>query len=394
MPDPPDKGRPSSAPLSVEDADRLADTFTAFWEDAGAPDASGPVAAVAAPSPATVSEGTVTAPMPAVAAPMPAVAAVRKPIGKQTLVGIAPAIERPSSAPGATPVPAAVALTQPLPAVAPVAAGAALEPPSELPVASALPHKKTLVGFAIPNDPAPPVASVRPSAPPSAVQQSTPDVPGYAIAYTPKDPPSTPAVVIAPEAQSSPENKPPEAKRQFSQTVPSRIRSAPNSSIAPLPPPAAVDDDFNPYVERKGKGKVIGWALAGVILLLAGVLGVRTLSEQIAEPAPQAAPHTDVVQAAPAVPPAPTPAPAQSAATEEAIPTPANRTASAAEPAAPSLRRTSEAPPAKAKAKAKAEPGTASTRSVTRAPAPIPAEPSPSPSKPVSRGVIVRDAPF
>ncbi len=103
MPDPADKGRPSSAPLSVEDADRLADSFTPFWEDSGAPVASG-----GEPAP-TPNPGAVTA-------PMPAVEAARKPLGKQTLLGIAPlVIERPPSTPQATPIPPAIAPTQPLP---------------------------------------------------------------------------------------------------------------------------------------------------------------------------------------------------------------------------------------------------------------------------------------
>src|SRR6478752_6102761 len=105
MPDPPDKGRPSSAPLSVEDADRLADSFTAFWEDAGGPDTSGPVAAVAAVAAPTPSPGTVTA-------AMPAVTVNRKPSG--TLVGIAPiTIENP---PSVAPPPAAPTSVAPPPA--------------------------------------------------------------------------------------------------------------------------------------------------------------------------------------------------------------------------------------------------------------------------------------
>jgi Meckel syndrome type 1 protein len=390
MPDPPDKGRPSSAPLSVEDADRLADSFTPFWEDAGAPDASGPVAAL-------------TPHAEAVTAPMPAVAAVRKPIGKQTLLGIAPpTIEKAgsgSSTPAAqltstaTPDPAD-ALTQPLPAAAPVAASEA-----ELPVASALPHKKTLLGFVAPNAPATPPPSARASGAPGAIQQSTPEVPGYAIAYTPKDPPSTPAVVIAPEAQSSPVNDPPEARRQRSQTVPSRVRSAPNASVAPLAAPPALDD-FNPYAPKKAKGKVIGLAVGGVLLAIVAVaFFVRTRSEDGREPAAQAAPRTDVVQPATAVAAAPTLAQERPAETAEASAMPATPaaseqpTASQPKPAALAARRANELPVAKTKAKA--EPGTAATRPFTRAPAPVPApEPSPPPAKPTSRGVIVRDAPF
>src|SRR6478609_7711182 len=226
MPDSADNGRPSSAPLSVEDAERLADSFTAFWDDEPATGSPEP-AAVAAPIPApTPHPAAVTAPMPVVAAPTPHPAAVTapmpavepvdkpKPIGKQTLIGIAPiTIENPRPSASEKP-PAAVSEKPP--------------------------------------------AAVSEKPPPSQPIQSSPEVPGYAIAYTPKDPPSTPAVVIAPEAQSSPEHPAPQNKRAFSQTVPSRVRSAPNASLAPLPSPspaaaaaaAAAEDDFDPYARK------------------------------------------------------------------------------------------------------------------------------------------------
>ncbi|HKO47758.1 MAG TPA: hypothetical protein VJV79_08545 [Polyangiaceae bacterium] len=318
MPDLPDKGRPSS-PLSAEDADRLADSFTAFWEDVEAPDpaAIAPAAVDAAPHP-----GSVTAPMPAVVSVPPP-----KALGKQTLLGIAPiTIEKPA---------------------------------------------------------------------PSEPIQSSPAVPGYAIAYTPKDPPSTPAVVIAPEAQSAPENQPPPEsrpagkRREFSQTIPSRSRSAPLASVAPLPPPVALDD-FNPYAPKKGKGKVIGLGVGGALLLLASAVGFRSLSGGSHEPP---ALQTDVVPTATAVGAAPTPVPAEPALAARTLPSPA----AAKEPESTDLsaRRASEPAPAKAKTKAKtkarAEPVAAATRPVTRSPAP---EPSPTPTRSASKGVIVRDAPF
>jgi hypothetical protein len=383
MPDSADKGRPSSAPLSVEDADRLADSFTAFWEDAPAPAAadsvagsapSGPVAGPA-PFPSAVTAphpGAVTAPMPvAVVAPMPAVepAPKPKPIGKQTLVGIAPInIERPTSSepPPSSPVQSV--------------------PPPSSPVQSASPPQST------------PIQS---SPPKSSPVQSPPDVPGYAIAYTPKDPPSTPAVVIAPEAQSAPEHQPPENKRPFSQTVPSRVRSAPNASLAPPPPPApqpapapAAVDDFNPYAPKKGKGKVIGLMLGGALLLLVSVLGVRTLGggnrelPAASSPAAALAPAVDVVRAATVGAETPTSEPAEATPNPTLARTVANEPAPA--PAPVPVRSASERVPAKSKAKTKAETASAA-RPVTRAPTP---ESSPAPTKPASKGVIVRDAPF
>jgi hypothetical protein len=387
MPDPPDKGRPSSAPLSIEDADRLADSFTAFWEDAGAPATAGPIAA---PHPG------------AVTAPMPAVAPINKPVGKQTLLGIAPvAIEKrppasqpPPAAPVAKPVstppaalpPPVIPVATPV-STAPSATSAVPEQPSPPVAAVPQPHKQTMRGFYDPSTGAPvPRAAVAPE----AVLQSTPDVPGYAIAYTPKDPPSTPAVVIAPDAQSSPENEPPEHKRQFSQTVPSRVRSAPTASVAPLPAPP-LTDDFNPYAPKKGKGK-LALGLTGALLLLLAAVGVRTLGGESRELAAPSVPRTDVVSTTTAVAAAPTPAPAEPAtvATANPTPTPLEPKASDPVPAVMTARRAHESAPTKAKTK-KADTASAAPRPVTRT-----LEPSPTPAKPArpASGVIVRDAPF
>src|SRR4051812_33748111 len=108
MPDQPGKGPLSSPPLSVEDADRLADNFTAFWEDASDPAMVAPPPA-APPSPAAVAPKTT-----------PAVT-VKKPLAKQTLLGIAPLKigAPPTNASGPAPAPSpSVVATQPLPAVA------------------------------------------------------------------------------------------------------------------------------------------------------------------------------------------------------------------------------------------------------------------------------------
>jgi hypothetical protein len=451
MPDLPEKGRPSSAPLSVEDADRLADSFTPFWEDAGAPATPGSGAAlVAAPGPTTANPGTETL-------PVPAVELIRKPVGKQTLLGIAPiTIERPASAPpAAVSGPAREGLTQPLPPVAPAPIAVAPAPiaaapapisvapapisiapapisvaPAPISVASApiavAPAPIAVAPAPIAAAPAPIAAAPAPIAvapapiavapapiavapapiavapapisverpPPSEPIQSSPEVPGYAIAYTPKDPPSTPAVVIAPEAQSSPENLPPERKkREFSQTMPALGRSAPTASVAPQPPPPA--DDFNPYAPKKGTSKVVVLGLSGSLLLLAAI-GFRTLSSNRHEPPAQSVPGGDVVSTTTTVAAAPTLSPATLAEPTLPNPTPTSTAASEPEHAAPTPRRATESPPlakpkVKAKAKAKAESTSATPRPVTRAPVP---EPSPIATKPASKGVIVRDAPF
>ena len=366
MPDSADNGRPSAAPLSVEDADRLADSFTAFWDDAPAPTDAPPIAA--AP------------PVPA-----PRASADSQPFGDPELAPAAVPVAEPAATSvaiaaatsPATPTPHPGAVTQPMPVVAPVA--------RVKPVG-----KQTLVGIA-------PINIEKPSAseppPPSSPIQSSPSpaVPGYAIAYTPKDPPSTPAVVIAPEAQSAPDNPPPERRREFSQTVPSRVRSSPNASLSPPPPvakPAIQEDDFNPYAPKKGKGKVIGLVLGGTLLLGASLFVVRGLGGSARELPTQtssaASPAADVVRAATVVAATPTPEPTEPA--PAAIPTPPARES---EPVP--ARTPSERVP-KAKTKAKAEPMAAPVaRAATRAPAPEPSPPSP---KPASKGVIVRDAPF
>jgi len=405
MPDLPDKGRPSS-PLTVEDADRLADGFTAFWEDAGAPVSAEPATATPAPAP-TAGPGAVTARMPAVQ-PVPA----RKPIGKQTLVGIAPInIEKPApigpvqTLTASQPVQTLTA-SQPVQTLAgsesaqklassePVRALTSSEPVQALAgsesaqklasseAVQALAATEPIKKSAVP-EPAP-------KPPPSEPIQSSPDVPGYAIAYTPKDHPSTPAVVIAPEAQSAPEHQAPAKRREFSKTVPSHVRSAPTASIAPVLPPVA-GDDFDPYLPKKGKGKVLALSLAGVLLLLGSVVGVRSFSRDNHESSAQTVPRMDVMPAATAVAAAPTPAPTEGALTAQPPTSPAAAKESGAVPVA--SRQASENAPTKPKpkAKAKAEPVVVRTRPITRAPTP---EPSPSPTRPASKGVIVRDAPF
>ncbi|HYP78121.1 MAG TPA: hypothetical protein VER12_19245 [Polyangiaceae bacterium] len=390
MPDSADNGRPSSAPLSAEDADRLADSFTAFWEDTPAPadSAAAAPAVVTAPEPAALaapSPATVTAPMPTVTAPGPAMVTAPSPA---TVTAPSPGtVTAPMPATPASPVPATV--TAPMPAIEPA--------PKPKPIG-----KQTLIGIApITIEKAsqrPPEPAHERPAPPEPIQ-SSPEVPGYAIAYTPKDSPSTPAVVIAPEAQSSPEHAAPENRRAFSQTIPSRVRSAPNAALAPATPPApptrAVPspealDDFNPYAPKGGKGKVIGMVLGGALLLLISVVGVRTLGgglHQSAEPSSA----TDVVRAATVGATTPTSEPVEPAA---AAPIPAPAQSAVREPVStrtaqpPASERTT---PTKAKAKAKAVFAPTAGRPATRAPTP---EPSPAPAKPASKGVIVRDAPF
>ena len=412
MPDQPGKGPQSSAPLSAADADRLAESFTAFWDDDSAP--------AAAPPPAEA--GTVTAPMPAVApvhtgtaaspAPAPAAAPTGKHVGKQTLLGMAPFTfgkPEPAFAPPQpiepAPQPHPVTVTAPLPTVA--APNAQAKP---------LVHSKTLLGFSVPfaspaaspTSPAPfartapfetPPAAIMPAlatatplvAPPvdpvttpAPIQQSPSEVPGYAIAYTPKDGPATPPVVIAPEAQSSPENK-----RPFSATIPSRRPAL--TPAAPLP--AFDDDDLQLYAPKKGNGKLIAGVIGGAVVLLIGIVGIRALMGGSA-PSPVA---SDAVTSAPNDPPGatlPAAAPALEAPATQPLVSEATRAPAAHEPAhaqkAPGHLVAPPIPAAAARPKSAAAP-----RPASRPPAAtFPSEPA-SASKPAgSKGVIVRDAPF
>src|SRR5450432_502376 len=114
MPDQPGKGPPSSAPLSVEDADRLAESFTPFWEDddvpAPAPAAEAAPVAVAAPAPAPVALAPVAlAPVALAPAPVATTPSAHGPdpavtlplatkVTKHTLLGMAPLIAAPAAA--------------------------------------------------------------------------------------------------------------------------------------------------------------------------------------------------------------------------------------------------------------------------------------------------------
>ncbi|MET0792689.1 MAG: hypothetical protein ABW061_14305 [Polyangiaceae bacterium] len=423
MPDQPGKGPPSSAPLSVEDADRLADSFTPFWE------VDGDLAPIAAGQPA--------APVPSAPAPEATLAA-RKAINRQTLLGIAPIVGRPAvKQPG--PLPDPVLVTQPMPAVAPVAAPVAVAPiaapvavapmtapvavaPVTAPVATApapsgaitqplpvvasapppapapLPHGKTVVGFV---DPAPPArADSSPTSSPAPAVQSSPGVPGYAIAYTPKDGPSTPAVVIAPEAQSEPENR-----RPTPVTVASRVRAEPVAAPVHVQPSVALDDDddFDPYA-KKGKGKLIGVLLGGVAVVIVGVVAFRALNSGSAAPTTNSAPvavHRDVQAAVTApVEPAATVAAATS---EPTAPEPTAPEPTAPEPAPIASATASAVIAAREPTRVVTKPSAARPKAEAVAATPTRPAARPSsnssgsnaaPAKPASKGVIVRDAPF
>src|SRR4051812_23326775 len=108
----PDTDRPSGAPLSESEADRLAERFTASWDDpelASPPPAAVPAPAlVPAPAPVPVAA---PAPIPVpVAAPLPQAPTPTLAKPKHTLLGIAPIVVGPSQPP---PAPAGAASSPP-----------------------------------------------------------------------------------------------------------------------------------------------------------------------------------------------------------------------------------------------------------------------------------------
>jgi hypothetical protein len=326
----PDPQRPSRAPLSESEADRLSERFTASWED---PDLASEPAAVSAivASPAPSAAPSTTTPLPPIK-PQP------------TLLGIAP-----------------------------VVVGPATPPPAPLPAPSAPPS-------AIPPPP--------PSSPESSVARglTTPSK-----RYIPKDDPSTPAVVISdaalhPPAQASPN------RARIAQTLPGQTRSSPLAAPPPAPPSSAsnaVEDTYPPL--RAGRSK-LPLVLGGAALLCVAALGVAKLGggrtsrvdSSSASPSPSplsSSPAAREPVAAP--PPTPeTPAAAEPAPTPAAPPEPTQATV----PAVPSTK----APKALKKSAASLTAPRKATKPETKSDSkPSAAEPGAS-----KKGVIVRETPF
>jgi DNA polymerase-3 subunit gamma/tau len=383
----PDPDRPSSAPLSEADADRLSERFTASWDEptwedaptavAKAPTAPAPPAPTPAGPPAALtSPATVTAKLPAVTLPLPTPAAAPSPNNppltkpKQTLLGIAPILPVGPSPAAAAPVAAA-----PATAAATLAAASAAPPPelSSSPIATAV---------------------------------TTPSKP-----YVPKDHPSTPAVVISGEALAV-DGFVKEDRSRTAQTMPGQTRgnpvSAPAAALVPgtLPAPSpqvapassTLDDTYPPARRRGSKVPLVigGLALLGAV----GVVGLKLSASSSTEAEPAAAtdqpalaapidPPKATATAAPTEAPPP-PAPSEPVATADTRPEPA---AAAPEPvpaARKSKTKKAAAPAPAAKRPAAARPEPKSDARPTPASEPAAATPAPKPAK----GVIVRETPF
>jgi hypothetical protein len=425
MPDQPGKG-PPFGPLSVEAADRLAASFTPIWEVDSEPVPPAVPAAPAAVSkpvpkqptllglaPFNISQAAprlANQPLPAAPVPRAATSALAQPAAAPSPLAL-PSINvspgaRPQAAP--SPVPPAVTTSSaaPQPEVTPAVV---TKPPGPAPgttppalAPGALPahgteHPETPRGR-LGSDALTPPGSVDPVAIPAPPEGPPREVPGYAIAYTPKDGPGTPAVVIAREAQSSPEHA-----RPFSPTVPARGRAV--ESVAPAAPVATADlDSFQS--PKKKTGTRIAAAVGSAILLAAGVLGVRALTGTQAPVSntslPPSAPSRTTAESAPPTattvdPPArsePSPERAQASPSATALP---SLSESAPLPSEAKAPRTVSDPKKALPARAKAAPVTAApTRPASRpGNASFPSQSPSAPAKPAAgKAVIVRDTPF
>ncbi|MES1188952.1 MAG: hypothetical protein ABUL60_34370, partial [Myxococcales bacterium] len=153
----PDPQRPSGAPLSDSEADRLSERFTASWDDPDPPTLDPPTVPLAA------SQATQSAPEPgSPVAGAKLVVPAAKPRQKNTLLGIAPIVVGPSQPPPPSP-------SAPPPPPAPLAA----------PVAVAAPVAALAPGAAPPVAPAPFVAAAPNVAPP--VVAPAPAIPAPAM---------------------------------------------------------------------------------------------------------------------------------------------------------------------------------------------------------------------
>ncbi len=317
--------------LSEEEADRLAEGMTPFWEagddedTALQPEAKGkgsvPPAdpATAFPSSAPPpGEGEADEPKRKKIKAQPVVSAKSiKPDAKKTMVGLAP-----PPPPDEEDAPAAPADDD-----AAAKKAAAAEPLPAAPVAAA----------------------------PEAAAEAGEPAPPQPAAEAP-----TPAPAPAPE----PELKAPVAAA---------------AAVAPSTSPAAMDEPYEPPVRKTNP--VIYFAIAGVLLLLIVVGGIKALSGGDDTPKEPAS-RTESVTATPPADPAPAPKP-------EATEAPKPEPETTSEPEA-----TAEEPPEPAPV-AKPKPVAAAPKPVAKPPAPKPVrKPTPRPAPKPKSGSIVRETPF
>lgn len=391
----PDPDRPSSAPLSEADADRLSERFTASWDD---PEPAGTPVAEPLPPPAPLAPPAVAQPPagvgPSAAAPARPAWGLTTPLKAAPAAAPSPGTQAPAPAAAARgPTPATVPRAKPkatLLGIAPIVVVGPSQPPPAAPAAAAAKPSAT--------PPAAPLSTPPPesSSSPTATAVTTPSKP-----YIPKDHPLTPAVVISGEALA--ESAPPrEDRARIAQTIPGQTRSNPSSGVAapfPLAASSSVLDDTYPPLKRRGSKLPL--LFAGALLLAAGgfafikLTGSRSSERSEDAPAarqPDPAPPAETpspVPAAEAPPPVLPSEPVASAGPKnEAVPAP--EPAADPEPPPPTKRtktRKVTAAPVRRPA-ARPEP---KTEVKTTAPAP---EPAAAPTAKPAKGVIVRETPF
>src|SRR5215207_5706271 len=278
----PDPDRPSSAPLTEADADRLSERFTASWDEPE-PVAT-PVAAPPTPAPAPVAPPATIAAQAAPViksppaafgqtVPLPAV----QPKAPTAPVAAAPIAARPPVAAAASAATPRAKSRQTLLGIAPIVVVGPSQPPAAMPTAA-----KPAAGTT-PPIPAAPAISTEATSSPTATAVTTPSKP-----YVPKDHPLTPAVVISgdvisAEAPTGGVRPRDEDRARIAQTIPGQARSNPLAAPAPVaaviaaakPAPSTLDDTYPPIKQRGSKLPAV---IAGLALLAAAAIAIAKLS--------------------------------------------------------------------------------------------------------------------
>lgn len=218
------------------------------------------------------------------------------------------------------------------------------------------------------------------------VVQPTPEQPGIAKPYIPKDDPAIPAVVIAEDAQD-----PPKPKRVATKTVPAKRYTATAPTPEPAVAPLDLPEDFAP---KRGGAKVFfAVALGGAIVAVGLWLFMQGRPPTSAEPSKP--PDTVAAPKPPEPPAAVAPTPEPPAPNPEPVATPEPSAAPEPEPEPERDAEKPAKPVARPKPKAIARPAPKAPTVAASKPAAtqVAAEPAGSPQKPKSGG-IVREAPF
>jgi len=390
---------PSPNPLTFDDVERVADSFTPLWE------APAPVAPITAPTAAPAAPPT----------PAPVLGG-----GTQMLSTPAQVIAAPGGhgLPQAVPAPIPV---EPRP-LAPAPAAPAPQPAPATPAGNPL-AKKTMLGMAPPPGVAAAFAAAVPApVAPQAAPVAAVAIPAPVAAIAPPEPgpaqrrPSPIPEEAAPDSKSeyAPPRALPAAQRAvgmsppISVDVPSRLGGA-SSQAAPAQSYYDPDDDSAkldtiPPRRRQAGARRIVFGVMGVAIALVAAVGLRqffqskgadsgasgparaeavTAKPQAAPVAPAPPPSATTTEVAAAPPPPPEPEPA---APPNEAPEP-DKAAVEAKPVAEATPRAARTPPHRAAPAPRPEKKQAAH---TKEPRPVAAPPLPAPGG----GSIVRESPF